>query len=100
MQLKIKILKCTKMLRKIYIIAIGTLFIAHFVSAQEKLKIDGVATVVGKNIVLDSEVEAFKNELLPAFYTRYLIDVIKNTMRRNNPYKRLSHDKIAYFLSK
>lgn len=32
--------------------------------AQEKLKIDGVATVVGKNIVLDSEVEAFKQELL------------------------------------
>lgn len=33
-------------------------------SAQEKVKIDGVATVVGKNIVLDSEVEAFKLELL------------------------------------
>ncbi len=64
MQLKTKILKCTNMLRKIYIIAIGTLFIAPLVSAQEKLKIDGVATVVGKNIVLDSEVEAFKNELL------------------------------------
>lgn len=64
MRLKIKILKCTKMFRKIYIIAIGALFTTPFVSAQEKLKIDGVATVVGKNIVLDSEVEAFKNELL------------------------------------
>ena len=32
--------------------------------AQEKLKIDGVATVVGDNIVLDSEIDAFKQELI------------------------------------
>jgi len=32
--------------------------------AQEKLKIDGVATVVGDNIVLDSEINAFKQELI------------------------------------
>jgi len=31
--------------------------------AQEKVKIDGVATVVGDNIVLDSEIDAFKQEL-------------------------------------
>lgn len=39
-------------------------FMVSMLSAQEKVKIDGVATVVGKNIVLDSEVEAFKLELL------------------------------------
>ena len=33
-------------------------------NAQEKLKIDGVATVVGDNIVLDSEIDAFKQELI------------------------------------
>ena len=32
--------------------------------AQEKVKIDGVATVVGDNIVLDSEINAFKQELI------------------------------------
>jgi len=32
--------------------------------AQEKVKIDGVATVVGDNIVLDSEIDAFKQELI------------------------------------
>ena len=31
--------------------------------AQEKVKIDGVATVVGDNIVLDSEIDAFAKEL-------------------------------------
>ncbi|WKK67459.1 peptidylprolyl isomerase [Lutimonas zeaxanthinifaciens] len=34
------------------------------VLAQEKVKIDGVATVVGDNIVLDSEIDAFKQELI------------------------------------
>lgn len=32
--------------------------------AQEKVKIDGVATVVGDNIVLESEIDAFKQELI------------------------------------
>ena len=32
--------------------------------AQEKVKIDGGATVVGENIVLDSEIDAFKQELI------------------------------------
>lgn len=31
--------------------------------AQKKVKLDGVATVVGKNIVLDSEIEGFKKQL-------------------------------------
>lgn len=34
------------------------------IGAQEKVKIDGVATVVGDNIVLDSEIDAFKQELI------------------------------------
>ena len=33
-------------------------------TAQTKFKLDGVATVVGKNVVLESEIEAFKQELL------------------------------------
>ncbi len=33
-------------------------------NAQEKVKVDGVATVVGTNIVLDSEIDAFKQELI------------------------------------
>jgi peptidyl-prolyl cis-trans isomerase SurA len=32
--------------------------------AQEKVKVDGVATVVGDNIVLNSEIDAFKQELI------------------------------------
>lgn len=32
--------------------------------AQEKIKVDGVATVVGDNIVLNSEIDAFKQELI------------------------------------
>jgi len=34
------------------------------VQAQEKVKIDGVATVIGKNIVLNSEIAAYKEELI------------------------------------
>ncbi|MEN8125789.1 MAG: peptidylprolyl isomerase [Bacteroidota bacterium] len=34
------------------------------INAQTRIKLDGVATVVGKNIVLNSEIEAFKQELL------------------------------------
>ncbi|MCF6297980.1 MAG: peptidylprolyl isomerase, partial [Flavobacteriaceae bacterium] len=32
-------------------------------NAQKKVKVDGVATVIGKNIVLNSEIAAFKKEL-------------------------------------
>ena len=31
--------------------------------SQERLKVDGVAVVVGKNIVLDSDIDKFKKEL-------------------------------------
>lgn len=40
------------------------LSLALNIEAQEKVKIDGVATVVGDNIVLDSEIDAFKQELI------------------------------------
>jgi len=33
-------------------------------NAQTKVKVDGVATVIGKNIVLDSEIDAFKQEMI------------------------------------
>jgi peptidyl-prolyl cis-trans isomerase SurA len=32
-------------------------------TSQQKIKLDGVATVVGKNIVLDSEIEGYKLQL-------------------------------------
>lgn len=33
-------------------------------NAQEKIKVDGVNAVIGKNIVLDSEINSFKEELI------------------------------------
>ncbi|MCA0931691.1 peptidylprolyl isomerase [Lutimonas saemankumensis] len=45
-------------------IMIALLISCFQVLAQEKVKIDGVATVVGDNIVLDSEIDAFKQELI------------------------------------
>jgi len=46
------------------ILMIALLAITLQMGAQEKVKIDGVATVVGDNIVLDSEIDAFKQELI------------------------------------
>ncbi len=46
------------------IIMIAILACSFQLEAQEKVKIDGVATVVGDNIVLDSEIDAFKQELI------------------------------------
>jgi peptidyl-prolyl cis-trans isomerase SurA len=46
-------------------LSICTLFIG-FVSLQtsaQKVKIDGVAVVIGKNIVLDSDIDKFKQEV-------------------------------------
>ena len=71
MQLKNNNLKFTKMKKNI----IGIAFLLFFVglNAQdslnvetnkfERIKLDGVAVVVGKNIVLDSDIEKFKMEL-------------------------------------
>jgi len=49
-------------MKRIFFIALMTITLQ--VQAQEKVKIDGVATVVGDNIVLDSEIDAFKQELI------------------------------------
>ncbi|MGI9532565.1 peptidylprolyl isomerase [Lutimonas sp.] len=46
------------------ILMIAILACSLQLEAQEKVKIDGVATVVGDNIVLDSEIDAFKQELI------------------------------------
>ena len=45
-------------------IALVVLMIGMGMNAQEKVKVDGVATVVGDNIVLNSEIDAFKQELI------------------------------------
>ncbi|MFD0761973.1 peptidylprolyl isomerase [Lutibacter aestuarii] len=44
---------------------IGLILFLFFISAkaQERIKVDGVAVVVGKNIVLDSDIDKFKKEL-------------------------------------
>ncbi len=44
--------------------ALVILFIGMGMYAQEKVRVDGVATVVGDNIVLNSEIDAFKQELI------------------------------------
>ena len=45
------------------ITALFCLFLS-FTGAAQKLKIDGVAVVIGKNIVLDSDIEKFKEEIV------------------------------------
>jgi len=62
MLLTINNLNNIRMMKRFLLITIITLSIQ--LNAQEKVKIDGVATVVGDNIVLDSEIEAFKQELI------------------------------------
>jgi len=49
-------------MRRLFFIAVIMMTVQ--IHAQEKVKIDGVATVVGDNIVLDSEIDAFKDELI------------------------------------
>ena len=62
MLLVINNLNNIKMIKKIFIVTL-LIFSVQLV-AQKKVKVDGVATVVGKNIVLDSEIDAFKQELI------------------------------------
>jgi peptidyl-prolyl cis-trans isomerase SurA len=61
MQIKNNNLKYIKMKQNI----IGVLVLLFFIGAkaQERIKVDGVAVVVGKNIVLDSDIDKFKKEL-------------------------------------
>ncbi|WP_231891930.1 peptidylprolyl isomerase [Tenacibaculum ovolyticum] len=56
MQFKTKTLKNTSILFTIFLASLGV------VNAQ-KTKIDGVAVVIGKNIVLDSDIDKFKQEV-------------------------------------
>ena len=55
MPFKTKVFKCISLV----------LFVLVFIntSQAQKIKIDGVGVVVGKNIVLDSDIEKFKLEL-------------------------------------
>ena len=63
MRLKINNLKFIKMIKKIgFLFALFTGIMS--VQAQHKIKVDGVAVVVGENIVLDSDVLKFKQEVL------------------------------------
>jgi len=61
MRLKTRILKNIKMIKKITIATFVLLSISTF--SQQRVKVDGVAAVVGKNIVLDSDIEKFKTEV-------------------------------------
>ena len=62
MQPKTNNLKRIRMIKKILLFTL--LGLGLQINAQTRIKLDGVATVVGKNIVLNSEIEAFKQELL------------------------------------
>ena len=55
-------LNSIKMIKRIFLIVFVTISIQ--LNGQEKVKVDGVATVVGDNIVLESEIDAFKQELI------------------------------------
>lgn len=59
MQQKTTILKHTKT----FFSAVFCLFFS-FTAIAQKVKIDGVAVVIGKNIVLDSDIEKFKEEII------------------------------------
>jgi len=61
MRLKTNILKNINMIKKGFVITFLLLSIGMF--SQERVKIDGVVVVVGKNIVLSSDIEKFKQEI-------------------------------------
>ena len=61
MQLKIKNLKYLQKIN--YLFVVFALFSMTKTIAQEKIKVDGVAVVVGKNVVLDSDIDVYKKEL-------------------------------------
>jgi peptidyl-prolyl cis-trans isomerase SurA len=60
MQLKIKNLKY---IRPLLLAITAYVFCLGDLQAQEKIKVDGVAVVIGENIVLDSDITKFKKEL-------------------------------------
>lgn len=61
MRLKNSILKSINMIKKGVALVFAMLAINSF--SQKRVKVDGVAVVVGENIVLDSDVEKFKLEV-------------------------------------
>ena len=61
MRLKNNILKNIKMIKNIFVLALIMLTVNSF--SQERVKIDGVSVVVGKNIVLYSDIDNFKKEV-------------------------------------
>jgi|TARA_B110000305_G_C19457943_1_gene652220 peptidyl-prolyl cis-trans isomerase SurA len=61
MRLKNNILKNIKMIKNILMLAIVMLTVNSF--SQERVKVDGVSVVVGKNIVLYSDIDNFKKEV-------------------------------------
>ena len=61
MRLKMKILKNINMIKKVVLVAI--LMLSTYIFSQERIKLDGVTAVVGKNIVLDSDIDKFRLEI-------------------------------------
>ena len=61
MQVKKNNLKYINMIKKTLIL--GVLMLGITAMAQERIKIDGVAVVIGKNIVLNSDVAKFKADV-------------------------------------
>ncbi len=62
MQLKIKNLKYLQKIKYLVILAV-VFSMTTTIAQQKKIKVDGVAVVVGKNVVLDSDVEVYRKEL-------------------------------------
>jgi len=71
MQEKNNNLKHIKMKQYIILVLLLSIFtslnaqdsISSTTSNSERIKVDGVAVVIGKNIVLDSDIDKFKKEL-------------------------------------
>jgi peptidyl-prolyl cis-trans isomerase SurA len=61
MRLKTKILKDIKTIKVTVLIAL--LMLSTYTFSQERIKLDGVTAVVGKNIVLDSDIDKFRLEI-------------------------------------
>ncbi len=64
MQQKTNSLKYIKMIKQIALFVLLVAVAPKHIQAQSKIKIDGVTVVVGKNVVLDSDIEKFKEEVL------------------------------------
>ena len=63
MQLRTENFKSTNMQKRSYLLLLTLLLSTGIFAQQDRVKLDGVAAVIGKNIVLYSEVAAYKTEL-------------------------------------